>query len=636
MCGIAGLIGVPGDNREQGRRLLAALRHRGPDDEGIEQPTPAVTLVHTRLSILDLSATGHQPMADNPPANRVRNWVVFNGEIFNYRELQNELAESGWPCRTRSDTEVILHSYRVWGANCVQRFRGMFAFCLVDQDAGVALFARDRLGIKPLYLYRPQQGGLIFSSEVRAILSLGPEIISPRVNPVALESYFAQGAVQGYDTIIRDVFMLEPGTSLSVELNSGRELNKKTFWCVTDSPVREQSRAASVEHLHHLAREAVKLRLISDVPIGLFLSGGVDSAALLAIASEITPESLRAINVGFDTEGFDESGEAAATAAAFGACHDSLRITGSDVLAAMPSVLKSMDQPTVDGTNTFIVSRAARQAGLTVALSGLGGDELFGGYASFTDVPRAVAWRRRLGRLPRVLSKLAKLIKCDRSGAKMAEALTRTPDWLRMYLLRRELFLPHERRGLQQLPDESDEATGLSQVLIEYVQRRGAGLDDLNRVSFFEVELYMRHMLLRDADVFSMAAPIEYRVPFLDHHLVEAVFSLPGEWKRPDPRPKPLLIDLVGARMPEAVWKRPKRGFTFPWGTWFAPDGALAGTAREAASDGVTWRQLGINPAGVLDIWKRFTSGDSRVSPLQLLAFINLRHFAVSYKLHAA
>lgn len=634
MCGIAGLIGVPGDNRALGSRLLAALRHRGPDDEGLEQPSPSVTLVHTRLSILDLSSSGHQPMADCNVNKGTKNWVVFNGEIFNYQELQNDLAAAGWPCRTRSDTEVILQGYRAWGEDCVKRFRGMFAMCIVDSVQGIANLYRDRLGIKPLYLYRPPQGGVIFASEIRALLGLGPEIISPYVNAAALESYFAQGAVQGYDTLIHGVEMLEPGAQLSINLATGRELKRKTYWHLPVANGAIKDRGAAVEHIKYLTRKAIGMRLISDVPIGLFLSGGVDSAAMLTIAAEIEPGSLRTLNVGFDVDGFDESGAAAATAAAFGADHQTQRITGADVLTALPDALAAMDQPTVDGVNTYFVSRAARRAGLTVALSGLGGDELFGGYASFTDVPRAVAWRRRLPWAPSV--KFIGLIKSGRSGAKLAEALGRAPDTLTMYLLRRELFLPYERRKLHPLPLSSNSVTGIDQHLMDDLQKRSAGLDEINRISFFEIELYMRHMLLRDADVFSMAAPIEYRVPFLDHHLVEAVFSLPGRWKKPDPRPKPLLLDAVGSRLPVACWQSPKRGFTFPWGAWFRPRGALAEVAREAANDSAVWCRLGINSNAVSDLWKRFASGDKRVSPLQVLAFVTLRDFAIRHKLRAA
>ena len=633
MCGIGGFFGVAGDQREMGSRLLSALRHRGPDDEGLSQPHPAGMLVHTRLSIVELSADGHQPMLDRPNRGCEQNSLVFNGEIYNYRELQPELSAAGWPCRTRSDTEVILNAFRAWGPDCVERFRGMFAFCLVDRERGVAHLYRDRLGIKPLYLYRPALGGLVFASEVKALLALGSDVVRPNVNSAALESYFAQGAVQGYDALVDGVTMLEPGSYLSVELATGREIRRRTYWELPTNPTAPVSRADAVEALRHEAREAVRLRLISDVPTGIFLSGGIDSAAVLALATQLGSGSLRTLSIGFDVEGFDESGPAAATAAAFGAQHQTMRVSGRDILTALPAALAVMDQPTVDGANTYVVSKAARDAGLTVALSGLGGDELFGGYASFTDVPRAVKWKRRLPFSTG--ASLVQRIKRDRAGAKMAEALRRPADPLAMYLLRRELFFPAERRSLHALPAASDGITGINRALAESLRSRSAGLDGANQISFFEIELYMRHMLLRDADAFSMAAPIEYRVPLLDHQLVETAFRAPGVWKKPDPRPKPLLLDLVGPGLPAAVWQSPKRGFTFPWGAWLGPGGALAEMAIEAANDAATWLSLGLEASGAARVWARFSSGDRRVSPLQVLALLALHSYATRHRLQA-
>ena len=634
MCGIAGLIAVRGDHQALAPKLLAAVRHRGPDDEGIAQLGPTVTLVHTRLAILDPSPAGHQPMVSCSTTGERPTWLIFNGEIFNFQELQVELAQLGFPCRTRSDSEVILLAYRAWGPRCVERFVGMFAYCLVDLEQRIAHLYRDRLGIKPLYLCRPAGGGLAFASEVRALLALGPALVPPVVNPAALESYLAQGAVQGNDTLIRDVSQLPAGTTISVDITTGAELSRQRYWQLPTSIDEDVDRCSAVERIGALARDAVRLRLISDVPIGLFLSGGIDSAALLTLAAEVGTGTLRTLSLGFDVEDFDERPAAARTAAAFRTDHRSLQLTGDDVLRALPDVLAAMDQPTVDGTNTYFISRAARETGLTVALSGLGADELFGGYASFSDVPRALEMQRRLGRVPG----LAKLIglRRDRTGVKLAESIRRSPDALSMYLLRRELFLPGERRELHTLPERCDPDSGVDVALLEELRGRSAKLDPAGQISLFELELYMRHMLLRDADVFSMAAPIEYRVPFLDHRLVESVFALPGSWKERDPRPKPLLVDAVGPELPADVWQRPKRGFAFPWGNWFGDTGALAPEAEDSAKDAVVWRRLGCEPAGVRNVWDRFRGGDRRVSPLQLLALVVLRAYAVRFGLHAA
>ncbi len=635
MCGIGALIGVRDEGLALARRLRASLAHRGPDDRGIEQPAPEVILVHTRLAVIELSAEGHQPMADRPvDPNGSPNWIVFNGEIYNYRELRRELCQRGWNPRTRTDTEAILGAYREWGEEFVSRLRGMFAFCLVDPARGLAHLSRDRLGIKPLYLFRPRQGGLVLASELRAILALAPELVTPYVDRRGLESFFAQGAVQGPATFIDGITMLEPARHLMVSLEDGKEVRRRRYWELPQGTAEPPQRGAAVERLRPVLDEAIRLHLISDAPLGLFLSAGIDSNALLALASQLVPAGLRAITVGFEARDFDESAHAAGAARQFGAQHQVLMLSEDELIKGFDDGLCAMDQPTVDGLNTYFVSRCARQAGLTVALSGLGGDELFGGYHSFVAVPRAVA----LGRVAplRVLARVGAPLIRNRFGVKLAESATRRPDALSLYLLRRELFLPLVRRRLHPLPAGCDPQTGVEEELLDELRRRAQGLDPVNQVSFFELELYMRHMLLRDADAFSMSAPIEYRVPFLDHRLVEEVFALPGAWKVPDPRPKPLLLDALRPRLPEATWRQPKRGFAFPWRQWLAPNGPLAPQVGEALADGAVWRDLGIDPAGVSALGRRFARGDRRMSPLEPLAFVVLRDFARRHRLRAA
>jgi len=635
MCGIGGLIGAQDEGGVISRRLLAALRHRGPDDEGMMQPTPTVSLVHTRLSIFDLTAAGHQPMTDGPSRDSSGSWVVFNGEIYNFKELESELAARGQTFRTRCDTEAILRSYREWGEAAIPRWRGMFAICLVDPARGVGYLVRDRLGIKPLFMRRLPGGALTFASELRALLSLSPESGSSEVEPAALESFFAQGAVHGYQTLVKGVEMMRPGEMMVVDLATGKEMRRATYWHLPATVVGEApARASAVEELREVVTEAVKLHLASDAPLGLFLSGGIDSSALLALASASWSGTLRTLTIGFDSPEFDESDISAATASRFAVQHQNIRLTGGDVLGQIPHALAAIDQPTVDGFNTYFVSKAARGAGLTVALSGLGGDELFGGYATFSDVPRAVA----IAENP-VLSMLARLgggFMRNRAGLKLAETGRRQPDALAMYLLRRELFLPAERRALMPRPESADPLTGIDSALLENLRTESCSLGAATRISFFEMNLYMRHMLLRDSDVASMAAPIEYRVPFLDHRMVEAVFAAPDSWKLPDPRPKPLLLDIAGAGVPVELWKRAKRGFTFPWGEWMGKERPLYPIANDAVNDTSRWRDLGIDADAPRRTWTQFLAGDKRVSPLQILAFIVMRDYSARYKLHAA
>jgi asparagine synthase (glutamine-hydrolysing) len=641
MCGIAGLIGVaPERAAEAAPRMLRAIGHRGPDDRGTAVVSgaggSAAVLVQTRLAILDLSPAGHQPMCDHPSEPTARpNWLVFNGEVFNYRELHPAVARAGWPCRTRCDTEVILHAYRAWGEGAVARFRGMFAWCLLDPDWGMAWLCRDRLGVKPLYLFRPESGGLLFASEVRALLAAGPALVPPVVSQMAVESFLAQGAVFGHHGFVRGVELLPPGHSLVVDW-SGKELRRARYWSLPE-PVEAAAtdRPAAVADLAERLREAVRLRLIADVPLGLFLSGGVDSGALAAVATEVAGTRLRTISVGFDRARFDETAVAARVADALGTDHATLTLTGDSVLSDLPAALAAVDQPTVDGFNTFFVARAARQAGLTVALSGLGGDELFGGYASFRDVPRARRWQAASGLLGPLApaARQALGVVRRRGAAKTAELLTRPREAVHRYLLRRELFLPRERRLLHGLPRDADPHTGLPRDFLHTLRDESADPDPLNQVSRLELKGYMAQMLLRDSDVFSMASGIELRVPFLDHELVAAVVRLPGQWKQRDPRPKPLLIDAAGPRLPEFVHRLPKKGFTFPWAEW------LRGPVRERALRAVerrdVWRALGIAPEGPSRLWSLFEAGDARLSPLGILAFVVLEDYVTRHGLAA-
>jgi len=469
---------------------------------------------------------------------------------------------------------------------------------------------------------------------MRALLALGPEIVAREIDPAAVESFLAQGAVQGYSSFVKGVEMVPPGEMIRFDLASGRETNRKIYWRLPAAGADETPRADAVEQLREVVSETIRLHLASDAPLGLFLSGGIDSSALLALASAEWSGTLKTLTIGFDSPELDESKISAATASRFGVDHQNIRLGSAEVLAQLENALAAIDQPTVDGFNTFFVSRAARQAELTVAVSGLGGDELFGGYATFRDVPRAIALRKNP--LLRIGARLASAMMPNRFGLKLAETCRRPPDALAMYLLRRELFLPAERRALMPLPAGADPLTGVRAELLDELRSESRDFGAVNRISYFEMNLYMRHMLLRDSDAFSMAAPIEYRVPFLDHRLVEAVFSLPDKWKVADPRPKPLLLDVASDRVPPSVWQRAKRGFTFPWHQWLAGRGALHSVARDAAHDTAKWKDLALDPGAVADIWKRFGRGDLRVSPLQILAFVVLRDFSTRHNLHAA
>jgi asparagine synthase (glutamine-hydrolysing) len=652
MCGIAGLIGLERALAlPAAERMRAALRHRGPDDQGleiVERPGghPAV-LVHTRLSIVELSAAGHQPMRDHPQDAASRpNFVTFNGEIYNHTELHEPLARAGFACRSRSDTEVILSGYRAWGTSAAERFEGMFAFCLLDVDAGRVWLCRDRVGIKPLYVFRPPGGGLLFASEVRALLAAGPELVPRRLNRAALESYFAQGAVMSEHAVLDGAELLKPGESWSLDF-TGRVLERRRYWTVSfgvgaDDAEPARFRSEVVAELGVALRRSLKKLLLADVPVGLFLSSGVDSSAVASIACEVSSEALRTIAIGFDVKELDETAGAALIARELGMRHERVELSGASVLAAFDDVLRATDQPTVDGFNTYFVSRAARQSGLTVALSGLGGDELFGGYRSFIDVPRALGLARLRGQSPdsrrsallraalRATARLPALRSRGRALAKAEEALARPAELVQLYYLRRELFSPAGRRALQALPPASDPYCGVELEALEALERAVAGRELPSQIAELEYASYMRHMLLRDTDVFSMAHGLEVRVPMLEHYAVAEAARARGRWLLPDPRPKPLLVDAVGPRLPARSWQAKKRGFTFPWGVWLA--GPLRERARAALSDPI-WRSSGVEPRAVENVWTRFASGDTRVSPLEVLALVVLESYLREHRL---
>jgi asparagine synthase (glutamine-hydrolysing) len=638
-------------------RMLAAMRHRGPDDTGAQWVPPpqgsgghpAALLLHARLSVFDLSSAGHQPMADTAPCDgqphcetRRTNWVVFNGEVFNFRDLHVELARAGWPCRTRCDTEVVLRAYRLWGEACVERFRGFFAWCLMDAQRGTAWFCRDRLGIKPLYVVRPESGGLLFASEVRTLLAAGPGLVPPVTDAAALESFLAQGAVFGLQSIVRGVQLLGPGESLTTDW-SGRPLKSRAYWRIPfavengddgRAPGPAARRSATAE-IGEALREAVKLWLASDVPLGLFLSGGVDSASLAAIATELGETEVQTVSVGVDEPDLDETEAAAGVARALGTRHRAVRLTGAGVLEELPSVLAAVDQPTVDGFNTYFVSAAARRAGMTAAISGVGGDELFAGYFSFRDVPRALRLQRllrRLGVAGELVSGAASLV-THRGLTKAAQLLSRPTSSLALYLLRREVFLPRDRHSLFPRSGNGSRC-GIPSRLYRDLEDRARPLDAVNQVSLFEVNGYMQNMLLRDADVFSMAHGLELRVPLLDHKLVERVAALPGAWKTQGPVAKALLVEAVGPKLPESVYRAPKRGFAFPWAAWLR--GPLRRRTERAAANGDAWSALGFDSDSPGEIWRRFLRGDTRVAPLQILALVVLEDFVTRHGLRRA
>jgi asparagine synthase (glutamine-hydrolysing) len=618
MCGIFGILArktqIPPTVLEEATRSLA---HRGPDDSGTvllkeTQPDPLeIGLGHRRLAILDLSPLGHQPMQDPVSGN----WIVFNGEIYNFRELRKELEGAGVEFKSHSDTEVILTAYRVWGESCLTRLGGMFAFALWDASRKRLLLARDPMGIKPLYYHQSKQN-FIFASEVRTLLQTG--LVPRKADPTGVLSYLEFGSVYEPWTIVEGVMAVPPGHVLTVADGS---VSSREYWNPLQASSRAESGASSGngiatrDQLPAILRDAVLSHLVSDVAVGVFLSGGIDSSALVAVLSH---NGVRAntFSLVFQEEEFNEGRYSREVARRFATEHHEIPVSQQDTLAVLPEALCAMDQPTIDGINTYLVSAKTRAAGVKVALTGLGADEMFAGYSNFRRVPKMEAFSKRFARLPRLaqrpLSASMALFagKHDRSR-KLAELASGHDSIVHPYFLVRMLFGAAEREVLfgegKSGARYGDSERALESVLRESIARSSI-LDPVNRVSYLESHFYMRNTLLRDSDFMSMAHGLELRVPFLDRALVEACFRIPGERKLQGNSPKSLLLASLGVELPREIVNRPKRGFTLPFERW------LRGEMRPMVEDALlnsSWDQTSISASAVREVWNRFLSGET-------------------------
>jgi asparagine synthase (glutamine-hydrolysing) len=566
LCGIAGLIADASEAPV--RRMVDALRHRGPDGEGCSPLQHRGHTVgwfgHTRLAVLDLTDAGRQPMttADG------RFSLAFNGEIYNYREVRVELERQGRRFKSRTDSEVVLEAFGTWGERCLGRFRGMFAIAVWDEDSGRLFLARDRLGVKPLY-YAARGHDFVFASELRALMGSG--LVPRRLSAAGLDDYLRFGSVSDPETIVEGVRALLPGHWLVWQ--DGR-FETGSYW----DPARSSAhpapqRGAPVRNTataRDLLCEAVECRLVSDVPVGVFLSGGMDSSALAGVVRRCCARPLSTFSVVFDEPEFNEAPYSRAVAAELETDHHEIAVTQREVLEALPHAIAAMDQPTADGINTYMISRAARRAGLTVALSGLGGDEVFGGYSSFRTVPRMERWLKAWRRIPVplrrcVTSTMTGLMPAGDAAGKLALLMGGSP--VDPYSLSRTLFLPDLISRLARVSPTAQRGAGERMPADP-----GRGFDPVNRVSYRELRNYLPNTLLRDSDCMSMAHGLELRAPFVDHRLVEFMLSVPGGEKLDGGGNKPMLARAMRGILPEAISRRAKRGFTFPFQRWMRDD----------------------------------------------------------------
>jgi len=593
MCGIAGVFKFTGSITAEDvsavLRMLDAQIHRGPDDWGLLVPSaaagepdirsllerldrahvrtypsapsaPAVVLGARRLSIIDRSPRGRMPMGTDDG----RRWVAFNGEIYNFRALRSELGDAA-AFNSATDTEVLLRGWEVWGDATPERLRGMFAFALFEATPWPRLLlGRDRFGIKPLYTSE-DRARVVFASEVGAVLRSG--LVPSETNPEALRRFLELGNVPVPLTTVKDVRPLLAGHVAHVDASGLRPVR---YWDLGEAveaarESRPPSRAEAVATTRGLLEESVRLHLVSDVPLGAFLSGGIDSTGLVALASPQLERPLTTLTVTFDEADASEARYARLAAEKYGTDYREVRLEAGAVFDELPRVFDAMDQPTVDGLNIWCVSRAAHEAGLPVVLSGLGGDEIFWGYRHVRFAGALAGACRFMSSLP--MSARRRLARLAAAGASRLRpgldraAYLETPTTASAYLLVRGLFTPNQVRSLLGL---SPDALGTAPFAL--AQKAEGGMREA--LTRLDISHYLGNQLLHDGDMMSMAHSVEMRVPYLDHRLVERVLSLPARFKLDRERPKPLLLDALDGRVPRAVWNRPKMGFTFPMARW--------------------------------------------------------------------
>lgn len=597
--------------------MCNAMSHRGPDDEGIFYDSPAA-LGHRRLSIIDLSEAGHQPMTSSDG----RYTIVYNGELYNYQSLKLDLSRAlrtadgqigdSYIFNSNTDTEVIIAAYARWGAECLHRFNGMYAFAIWDHEKKELFIARDRLGIKPLYYYR-KNNVLVFASEIRSLLASG--LIPRKLNNEGLVDYLRYQTVHAPATIIENVYMLLPGHYMIV---SEGAVNINRYWklpCGTDKSIAEKDYKTTCNDINNLLLQAVERRLVADVPFGAFLSGGIDSSAIVGLMSRVQGDKVKTFSVVFDEKDFSEAEYARVIAKKFDTDHHEIHLKVDDFLKELPHALAAMDHPSGDGPNTYVVSKATHNAGITMALSGLGGDELFAGYNVFkrTLELERKKWVQAVPSFMRVLAgSMLRTRKPSVQSEKMAELLKlKQLDFSFTYPLSRQVLL--DKQILSLLGRTDLPSNKVSEILQE-LHSFGCGdnrseLPLLSRVSAAEISTYMQNVLLRDTDQMSMAHALEVRVPFLDFTLVEYVMFVPDKYKNPI-TPKKLLVDSLGDLLPAEIVNRPKMGFTFPWKHWMKNE---LKTFCEDRLNALSKRSA-FRREGVMSLWKAFLADDPRVT----------------------
>ena len=587
MCGIIGSYRTSGFANEFS---LQAIHHRGPDSQGqFRSPNSACWLGHTRLSIVELSPAGHQPMSDHSG----RYTVVFNGEIYNHQSVRSSLKFGKW--RGHSDTETLVESWAELGEECLNSFRGMFAFAIYDQQDHVLCLVRDRFGIKPLY-YRAEANELTFASEVRA-LNGGSHVT---LSEESIATFLSFGRLPSEGFLGSGITSLPVGSILRLDCDGLQTVKKWWDFQGEVHASREVDEISAKSHVLQLVESSVREHLLSDVPVGCFLSGGIDSSIIALTAAKYASEPLRTYTVVFDDVEFDERQYAKDVAKIVGADHHEILLNDKQCLDWVVESVAAMDCPSADAINTYIVSKAVANAGIKVTLSGLGSDEIFGGYASFRTVSK-LKW---MNLLPNSVRNALLRFGPTRLSEKVSDCPSTDPFSLDIACRRWMDSQTLKKFGLNADP------------IVPTPKLHGGDL--FSKISDAEIHGYMEPMLLRDSDQMSMAVSIELRVPFLDHRLVSYVVGLPSKLKNTRIR-KMLLVDAFRDVLPEQVWNRPKMGFALPMSKW------MNGPLKSFVEEGLRHSAGILNEKKIRETEKKFIAG--KVHWTRLWSIVVLGHY---------
>ena len=611
MCGIAGIYSFNSQPVEEQtiKRVTDAITHRGPDANGFYE-NGSIMLGHKRLSIIDLFECSNQPMSDNTGRYR----IIFNGEIYNFIELRSRLTD--YPFKSKGDTEVLLAAYITWGPACLDMCKGMFAFAIWDNEKDELFLARDRFGVKPLYYYYNNHH-FFFASEIRALLASGS--IPRKINRSAIAGFLQYQSVEGSETMIEGIKSLPAGTYMTVNADG---LKVHRYWnIVQQRPDFDFDSYDRVKKkIYELLLTSVERRMISDVPLGAFLSGGIDSSAIVGLMAEVSQHQVNTFTVGFEEKDFDESLFAGIVAKKFNTRHQQILLKTGSFLNELLPALNAMDSPSGDGVNSYVVSKAIHQSGIAVALSGVGGDELFAGYPIFRQYMQLMNFRNVWKSMKGVRHLFADFIANRNSKTGRYIQLLKSSD------ADISTFYPAFRLIVS--PTMMSDCTNLSFDYLaaneDLLQLNGDlhKLPLLSQVSVAEYLGYTQHTLLRDMDQMSMARSLEVREPYFDHELVEFVLHIPDKFKYPT-SPKKLLVDSLSGLLPPEIVHRKKQGFLFPWNEWMKNE---LRTFCESHLSAAAERDF-IKGSQLMLYWKRFLSGDESVRWMEIWLFVVLEYW---------